>query len=72
MILDLEANSVNEAVATPERQVLPIVVSHGLDLAISSSARASLNQLGLEISSMVLDLQNAFMGIPLSRDEYPF
>ena len=69
--MDLRANGVNDAVATPERQVLPTVFHHGRDVAVLA---AELQMLGPEavLATMVLDLKDAFMGVPLAAAERPF
>ena len=72
VILDLRINSVNDACHTPERQVLPTVFNHGRDLALLSSWRAEGGAEDQLIQTMVLDIEDAFMGIPLSHKEWPF
>ena len=69
VILDLRANCVNLSAATPERQVLPTVHSHAADLAhLASGAR----ERGHEVWNLILDIRDAFMGIPLASCEQPF
>ncbi|CAK0817629.1 unnamed protein product, partial [Prorocentrum cordatum] len=65
VIQDLKANSVNEAVALTERQVLPAIHDHAIDLAmLSAQARQ-----GEVAWTLVLDLADAFMSVPLHVDE---
>ena len=72
VILDLKANCVNLAAATHERQVLPTVYDHGKDLSELARLRAERQLEQLEVQTMVLDLKDAFMGIPLHPAELPF
>jgi len=72
VILDLKMNAVNTAVTTPERQVLPTAFQHAKDLADLARYRAAAPDPQLRIQTMVLDLQDAFMGIPLHAAEYAF
>ena len=68
VIQDLKANLVNSAVTLAERQVLPTIVDHALDVALLS-ARA---QGGDVTWTLVLDFADAFMSVPLHPDEQPF
>jgi len=70
VILDLRANGVNLASSTPERQVLPSVHDHAKDLAVLG--QHLLDQSGLELWTLILDVQDAFMGIPLAAPEQPY
>jgi len=72
VIMDLKMNSVNQASSIPERQVLPTCFQHGLDLALLAAQRAEEGKPGTEVITMILDLKDAFMGIPLDRREYPY
>jgi len=71
VILDLRANKVNASAETPERQVLPTVHSHAMDMALLGS---DLLSGGSEhrMWNMVLDFRDAFMGVPLARSEWGF
>jgi len=71
VIMDLRANAVNDAVATPERQVLPTVFHHGRDIAWLADV---LPQMGSDsvLATMVLYFKDAFMGIPLHPAERPY
>jgi len=68
VIMDLRRNRVNDATRVPERQVLPTIHHHALDLLRLTRG------LGVDeqIHTMVLDFENAFMGIPLARVEQCF
>jgi hypothetical protein len=68
VIMDLRANGVNDAVTLPERQVLPTVYDHARDMTVLSAG------LGADemVRCMVLDIRDAFMGVPLSAAELPF
>jgi len=72
VIMDLKMNSVNLASSIPERQVLPTCFQHGLDLALLAAERAEHGKPGAEVITMILDLKDAFMGIPLAKSEYPY
>jgi len=73
VIMDLKANGVNLASGTPERQVLPTVFHHGLDMAVLGDAfGAGGADSDDTFSTMVLDLKDAFMGVPLARCEWGF
>ena len=69
-IIDLRANRVNLAAATPERQVLPTPFQHGQDVA--QLGRDLRDSTGQALWTLVLDVQDAFMGIPLAMEEFPF
>ena len=69
VIMDLRRNLVNEAAVVPERQVLPTVFHHGLDLAELSK---DMNVEGNALHTMVLDFADAFMNISLHADEQPY
>ena len=65
VVQDQRRNGVNAAVKLPERQVLPRVVDHGKDLALTSQTLRS-----HEVAEvLVLDFANAFMSVPLSEQE---
>jgi len=64
VIQDLRANSVNRVVRLPERQVLPRPIDHGRDLA-------DLAALG-RTSTLVMDFEDAFMGVPIRAEEQRF
>jgi len=70
VILDLRANSVNLASSTPERQVLPTPFQHGQDIALLGEALAA--DPDASLWSLVLDVQDALMGVPLAPVEFPF
>jgi len=67
VIMDLRANSVNDAVALPERQVLPTVYHHARDLTVLAAGLGEAEC----VRSLVLDVRDAFMGIPLATSELP-
>ena len=66
--MDLRRNRVNSATRVPERQVLPTIRHHALDLL------RLCQQLGPDdiVTTMVLDFSDAFMGIPLAMEEQCF
>ena len=68
VIMDLRRNRVNDATRVPERQVLPTIQHHALDLL------RLCRHLGPdeEVTSMVLDFRDAFMSIPLAIEEQCF
>jgi len=66
--MDLRSNQVNLASTMPERQVLPTPFQHAKDVA---ELGADLRE-GEDLWTMILDIQDAFCGIPLHPDEYPF
>jgi hypothetical protein len=68
LIQDLRANHVNAAVRLPERQVLPRGIDHGIDLAIMAENLAE-NEV---LVTMILDFKDAFMSIPLAKEEMRF
>ena len=65
-IQDQRRNGVNSRVVLPERQVLPRPMDHGRDLAVLAAEAAP----GQQVWTLILDLADAFLGIPLSPDEY--
>ena len=69
--MDLKMNGVNAASATPERQVLPSVFDHALDLAALAAAAPSQPDQP-ELQTTVLDFSDAFMSNPLAGAERPF
>jgi len=70
VILDLRANSVNAAAQTPERQVLPTVHQHARDLALLGEFAGA--DPTVELWTVILDIRDAFMGIPLHPEEFTF
>jgi len=71
VIQDLKANGVNLASSTPERQVLPTVFQHARDVALLGHlAEAAGGASDVEV--LVLDIKDAFMGVPLHPAEWPF
>ena len=73
VIMDLRRNRVNEACCLPERQVLPTWLSHAVDLAILGHGAAhGAAAEPLAVMTLILDLWNAFMNIPLADVERPF
>ena len=73
VIMDLRRNSVNAASRVPERQVLPTVFNHARDLAeLAGELLLAPPETDMCVRTMVLDFQDAFMGIPLRAEEYPF
>jgi len=70
VILDLRANCVNLASSTPERQVLPSLHDHARDLA--ELGRHWWDDQDQELWTLILDIQDAFMGIPLASPEQPY
>ena len=68
LIQDLRANGVNNAVQLTERQVLPRGIDHGIDLAALAKSKTESE----ELFTLVLDFKDAFMSIPLHRDEQRF
>ena len=68
VIMDLRLNQVDDTVSMPERQVLPTAFSHALDMTELAE--------GLEddqaVRTLVLDVRDAFMGIPLAAAEMAF
>ena len=71
VVMDLRMNGVNAASATPERQVLPSVFDHALDLA-TLAATPGQGKEEQRIETMVLYFADAFMSIPLAGAERPF
>ncbi|CAK0887156.1 unnamed protein product, partial [Prorocentrum cordatum] len=68
IIQDLKVNLVNSAVTLAERQVLPTIIDHALDVALLSSWA----QEGGVSWTLALDFADAFMSVPLHPDEQPF
>ena len=68
LIQDLRINNVNRAVALPERQVLPRPVDHAVDFATLSQQKGKSDKM----ACMVLDFANAFMQVPLSKEEMKY
>ena len=68
LIQDLRKNNVNRAVSLPERQVLPRPIDHAVDLATLTQTKRK----GDEVACMVLDFANAFMQVPLAKEEMRF
>ena len=64
----MRSNQVNAAVRLPERQVLPRGIDHGADLA---DLQAQLSE-GDDVHTLVLDLKDAFMSIPVDAAERRF
>ena len=65
IIQDLRICHINGASGTFERTVLPRAIEHGVDLADMAA-------LGPYVFALVLDLEDAFMTVPLHVDEQPF
>jgi len=70
--MDLKANEVNSTVTTPERLVLPTVFHHGRDRALLLDHLSRQPSADHVVATMVLDLKDAFMGIPLALEEQPY
>ena len=68
VIMDLRRNCVNSATRVPERQVLPTVMHHAMDLLKLTGPMTEDD----DIYTMVLDFCDAFMGIPLAAEEQAF
>jgi len=68
VIMDLRLNHVNDTVSMPERQVLPTAFSHALDMT-ELAAGLGPNQ---AVNTLVLDVRDAFMGIPLAAEEMAY
>ena len=62
---DQRRSGVNQCVWLPERQVLPRPIDHGRDLALLASDA----QPGQRVWTLILDLVDAFLGIPLAKEE---
>ena len=71
VIQDLKANQVNLASSTPERQVLPTVFQHARDVALLGLLAEAGGDAD-DIETLVLDVKDAFMGVPLHPEEWPF
>jgi hypothetical protein len=68
LIQDLRMNSVNAAVTLRERQVLPRPIDHARNMGLLlENMRA-----GEVLTTLVLDFKDAFMSIPLHKDEMRF
>ena len=65
IIQDLKACHINEAAGTWERIVLPRAVEHAVDLADLATFEG-------HVATLVLDFSDAFMVVPLHRDEMPY
>ena len=65
-IQDQRRNGVNDWVVLPERQVLPRPLDHARDLAVLAAEATGTQQ----VWTLLLDLADAFLGIPLHPDEY--
>ena len=72
VIMDLKANGVNDASETPERQVLPTLFQHALDVAALGTLADVTGNLDAGLSFMILDLKDAFMSIGLDPPERVF
>ena len=78
VILDLKANQVNLACTTPERQVLPTYFQHAKDIAelsrflLEDSSSSSSSSSPPVLFNMILDMQDAFMNVPLHAEEQVF
>ena len=68
VIMDLRRNKVNDATQVPERQVLPTIQHHALDLLKLSHDLETDD----DLTTLVLDFRDAFMGIPLAFEEQGF